>query len=52
MLSVQVKRDTTVSPELVFDTLRDRSPERREEIRSNITRKRFQLHDSAPTSLT
>jgi hypothetical protein len=48
MLSIHVKRDTTVSPELVLDTLRDPSPERRGEIWSNITPKRFRLHDSGP----
>ena len=44
MLNVHVKRDTTASPEPVLDTLRDSSPERRGEIWSNITPKRFDLH--------
>ena len=46
MLHVHVERDTTAPPELVLDTLRDPSPERRGEIWSNITPKRFTLHES------
>ncbi len=46
MVSIHVKRDTTASPELVLDTLRDPSAERRGEIWSNVTPKRFTLHDS------
>lgn len=48
MLNIHVKRDTTASPELVLDTLRDSSAERRGEIWSNITPNRFELHDSGP----
>ena len=46
MLNVRVERETTASPELVLDTLRDQSPERRGEIWSNISPKRFTLHES------
>jgi hypothetical protein len=51
MLNVHVERDTSAPPELVLDTLRDPSPERRGEIWSNITPKHFTLHDSGPDFL-
>jgi hypothetical protein len=51
MLSVDVEGDTTAPPELVLDTLRDPSPERRGEIWSNVTPKHFELHDSGPDFL-
>ena len=46
MLNVHVERETSAPPELVLDTLREPSPERRGEIWSNITPKHFTLHDS------
>lgn len=51
MLNVHVERETSAPPELVLDTLRDPSPERRGEIWSNITPKHFTLHDSGPDFL-
>jgi hypothetical protein len=51
MLSVDVERETTAAPDLVLDTLRDPSPERRGEVWSNITPKHFELHDSGPDFL-
>ena len=51
MLNVHIERETSAPPELVLDTLRDPSPERRGEIWSNITPKHFTLHDSGPDFL-
>ena len=51
MLNVQVERETSAPPELVLDTLREPSPERRAEIWSNITPKHSTLHDSGPDFL-
>ena len=51
MLNVHVERETSAPPELVLDTLRDPSPERRGEIWSNITPKHFTLHHSGPDFL-
>jgi hypothetical protein len=46
MLSVHVERETIAPAELVLETWRDPSPERRGEIWSNVTPKHFTLHGS------
>ena len=51
MLKVHVERETTAPPELVLDTWRDPSPERRGEIWSNVTPKHFTLHGSGDDHL-
>ena len=46
MLELRVRRETSAPPEAVLDTLREQSPKRRHDYWSNVTPKRFRLHES------